>query len=303
MAQGRTKLISATILAFVVFFLSVFGFNWAYPRYFLIQLGAPDESVLGSVVAGHIVALATQGAVIPARDAATRFVISFEQGSADSGVQARSCAVKPFSYFRAVAPWWDIRAGVLDRYLRKAVSVQNIRHLARGRWLAFRTDVTEAVIRARLMALIEDSASDPRADILRSLISRLEFRSDNYDPSSRGGSPVVLKISGVSPVVLTSFGLNRGFARVEGFFLAEELVIPGRPPQRRVTYQVARVVRASCVRDLGTGVINWELEIPEKYWAPSSPFGPLELPAEGGCRWTGNVIKEFSWMEGFGSRP
>jgi hypothetical protein len=302
-AQGRTKLISATILAFVVFFLSVFGFNWAYPRYFLIQLGAPDESVLGSVVAGHIVALATQGAVIPARDAATRFVISFEQGSADSGVQARSCAVKPFSYFRAVAPWRDIRAGVLDRYLRKAVSVQNIRHLARGRWLAFRTDVTEAVIRARLMALIEDSASDPRADILRSLISRLEFRSDNYDPSSRGGSPVVLKISGVSPVVLTSFGLNRGFARVEGFFLAEELVIPGRPPQRRVTYQVARVVRASCVRDLGTGVINWELEIPEKYWAPSSPFGPLELPAEGGCRWTGNVIKEFSWMEGFGSRP
>jgi len=264
------------------------AFDFSFPRYFYPQLAAVDESTLGTVLASRISELTNRGILRPPNGGRPSLVICFEPSGTFQETSSPYFLSEPFSFFAALAPWWDIRGVLLDRYLPRAVFYRHLKS-GFGVGLVFRPETVHAVCRERIGTYLKNRPFlrwDEEGKNLERVAEGLEFRPTCQPVSGNEGDSPTLRIVAVSPLVANSYSLNQGVVFVTGFFLAEELALPGSEPLQRVTYQVAKPLRVRCTPKFGQGSWRWESEIQKSYWASRFPFRTgSSLLEKGRCFW------------------
>ncbi|WP_053335199.1 hypothetical protein [Thermoanaerobaculum aquaticum] len=301
MRNPRKAFILLVVLSLSVPLLAAMGL-YVYSQYFYLQLGAPDESLLGGVLATRIKDLAQTGILKPGQAGTPSLVVCFDRrGVPDSWKEKEYLLAEPFSYFRGMRPWWDLRAKLLDALLSQAVYRQMLRP-EMGLPLVYRFSEIKSSAELRLKRHVEEiEFTGEYAKDLAEVFKTVSFRNDCADVPTTTSPVAVLKVIAVSPIVVHRLSPNPGVVLEEGFFLAEELMVPGRAVGRRVTYQVGKPLQTICAPWTGRGSWQWEVEISSDLWADSYPFHRIAgLLALAHCPWYGPCADER--FVGFGSR-
>lgn len=268
-----SRLVRPSVVVVATLAGALLFFHWAYPRYWYPLLGAVDESTLGSVLATRVDELVDRGVVrVPSADTPSLGICFEASGRFETGKPF--FAAEPFSAFRAIGGRFSPPAWLLDRYLTRAVLAQQLSsEVPFG--LDYDPEAVFAVCQQKLRKLLEvhprfvDAKERRRYE---GVLDGLRFLGSCGGMNPSDFRFPVLQVVAVSPLVVSGFSLNRAVASASGFFLAEELVLPGVKAERRVFYYIAKPLIIRCRKDLGRGEWLWGVEVPEDYWGSAWPF-------------------------------